>query len=98
MLRSISGEDGLILRAQTALRFVKVRLRKRTIFQHLAANCHHSLVPQLTLKAFRLHQITFEYFPDTQPTCPLMTMAFQPLWAVAMWSKVMPALTVVMAR
>ena len=98
MLRSGSGKNGLIFCAQAALRFVKVRLRKRTIFQHLAANCHHSLVPQLTLKAFRLHQITFEYFPDTQPTCPLMTMAFQPLCAVAMWSKVMPALTVVIMR
>ena len=97
-MRSIREKDGLILRAQTALRFVKVRLRKRTIFQQLAANCHHSLVPQLTLKAFRLHQTTLEYFPDTQPTCPLMTMAFQPLRAVAMWSKVMPALTVVMMR
>ena len=98
MLRSGSGKNGLILRAQTALRFVKVRLREDASFQKLTADGNHRLVAQFAFKALRLHQTTFEYLPDTQPTCPLMTMAFQPLRAVATWSKVMPALTVVMMR
>ena len=77
MLRSIRGKDGLILRAQTALRFVKVRLRKDARPQKRVTEGEHRLVAQFAFKALRLHQTTFEYLPDTQPTCPLMTMTFQ---------------------
>ena len=40
-------------------------------------------------------QTTFEYFPETQPTCSPTTTAFQPLAAVATKSKVEPGLMVV---
>ena len=98
MLRSGSGKNGLIFCAQAALRFVKVRLRKDARPQKRVTEGEHRLVAQFAFKTLGLHQTTFEYFPDTQPTCPLMTMAFQPLRAVATWSNVMPALTVVMTR
>ena len=38
----------------------------------------------------------FEYPPDTQPTCPLTTIACQPFSAVAIHSKIAPSFTEVM--
>ena len=53
-------------------------------------NAHHGRI-----RSGRVGQTTFEYFPETQPTCLPTTMAFQPFAAVATKSKVAPGLTIV---
>ncbi len=73
----------MVLLSQELIREGKVRLGKYALPKQGAEKRHRHLIAFLLFKPFRCHFITFEYFPDTQPTFEPTMTAFQPLTAVA---------------
>lgn len=62
-----SVKDRLVLLAQKLLGSGEVLVREHALLTQRPAEIHHGLIAQFPFKAFLLHQITCEYFPDTQP-------------------------------